>query len=131
VFSTEQAVDPATISPEVLAEAVADPESETYQFVARALLHDGDAEIANLAERAVTQQLELDRGRARIEVLEAELAQAREEIASLRADLEEAVAHARGFEELAKEHEQHIEALRSTRSYRMLAPLRAVFGRRA
>ena len=130
VFSTEQAVDPAEVSPEVLAEVVADAESETYQFVARALLHDGDAEMAHLAERAVSQQLELDQQRVRGAVLEAELAEARKELTDLRAHVEEAVAEARRLGELAAEHERHIEALRSTRSYRMLAPLRALFGRR-
>ena len=34
------------------------------------------------------------------------------------------------IEALAEERQKHIDALQSTRSYRMLAPLRAVFGRR-
>jgi 2-polyprenyl-3-methyl-5-hydroxy-6-metoxy-1,4-benzoquinol methylase len=131
VFATEQAVDPSSVAPEVLAEVVADPESETYQFVVRAVLHDGDAELANLAARAVALQTDLERERARRVLAEAELEQAVTEAAALRPLLDEAVAHAQGFEALSKELEQNIEAMRSTRSYRMLAPLRSVFGRRA
>jgi 2-polyprenyl-3-methyl-5-hydroxy-6-metoxy-1,4-benzoquinol methylase len=130
VFTTEQAVDRSTVSDEQLASVLADPESETYQFVVRATLHDGDAEVANLAARAVRLQTELDRERARRVLAESELDEVRAEVPALRAMHEEAVAHAQGFEALAKEHERHIEALRSTRSYRMLAPLRALFGRR-
>jgi 2-polyprenyl-3-methyl-5-hydroxy-6-metoxy-1,4-benzoquinol methylase len=130
VFTTEQAVDRSTVSDDQLASVLADAESETYQFVVRATLHDGDAEIANLAARAVQLQTELDRERARRVLAESELDEVRAELPALRAMQEEAVAHAQGFEALAKEHERHIEALRSTRSYRMLAPLRALFGRR-
>ena len=85
---------------EVLAEVVADPESETYQFVVRAVLHDGDAELANLAARAVALQTDLERERARRVLAEAELEQAAAEAASLRPLLDEAVAHAHGFEAL-------------------------------
>ncbi len=138
VFHTEQAVDPASVSPEVLAEALADEEAETYQFVVRAALHDGDAEVANLAGRAMALQTELELERARRVLVEDVLAEARAGLDDARAEigrlgplLEEAVAHARGFEALSKEHAAHIEAMRSTRSYRMLAPLRALFGRRS
>jgi 2-polyprenyl-3-methyl-5-hydroxy-6-metoxy-1,4-benzoquinol methylase len=130
VFSTEQAVDRGTVSPEVLASVLADPESETYQFVVRATIHDGDLEVAGLAERVVRLQTELDREQARRVRAETELDAARAEVSDLRALHEEAMGHARGFEALAREHEQHIEALRSTRSYRMLAPFRALLGRR-
>lgn len=131
VFATEQAVDPDSVAPAVLEQAVADEESETYQFVVQAVVHDGDAEIANLAQRAVALQTDLARERTRAEALEEALAAAQGELDDLRPRLEEAVAHAQGFELLAQEHEQHIDAIRSTRSYRMLAPLRAVFGRRS
>jgi SAM-dependent methyltransferase len=129
VFATEQAVDPASVSPEVLERAVADPESETYQFVVKAVLHDGDAELANLAKRAVALQTELERERAVRVLAESELLEAREEVARLGPLLDEAVAHAHGFEALSEERLRHIEAMQSTRSYRMLAPLRALFGR--
>jgi 2-polyprenyl-3-methyl-5-hydroxy-6-metoxy-1,4-benzoquinol methylase len=130
VFTTEQAVDPTDVPPDLLAAVLADPESETYQFVVRAIVHDGDAEVANLASRAVALQTELERERARRVLADSELEEARADLATMREALDEAVAHAQGFEALAKEHEAHIEALRSTRSYKMMAPLRAIFGRR-
>ena len=131
VFTTEQAVGRESVSPEVLSSVLADPESETYQFVVRAVLHDGDHEVARLAERAVALQTELDRERTRRTLAESELDEARATIANLHEQVEEAVGHARGFEALAEERGKHIEAIRSTRSYRMLAPFRAVFGRRS
>lgn len=137
VFATEQAVTRDSVSAEVLAEAVADPESETYQFVVRAVVHDGDAELANLAARGVVLQTELERERALRILAEADLLAARggleqagAKVAAMQPLLDEAVGHARGFEALSTEHERHIEAIRSTRSYRMLAPLRAIFSRR-
>jgi 2-polyprenyl-3-methyl-5-hydroxy-6-metoxy-1,4-benzoquinol methylase len=137
VHHTEQAVDPDQVSPEVLAEVTADPESETYQFVVRALVHDGDAEMANLAGRTVALQTELERERARrvaadseLSQLRDDLARAREEIDALHPLLEEAEMHAAGFERLSEERQANIDAMQSTRSYRMLAPLRALFGRR-
>jgi 2-polyprenyl-3-methyl-5-hydroxy-6-metoxy-1,4-benzoquinol methylase len=130
VFATEQAVDPATVSPEVLARATADPESETYQFVVQAVVHDGDAELANLAKRAVALQTDLERERAGRRVAEQALAEAQGEVEVLRAHLDDATATAHGFEQLAQDHAEHIEAIRSTRSYRMLAPFRWLFARR-
>jgi 2-polyprenyl-3-methyl-5-hydroxy-6-metoxy-1,4-benzoquinol methylase len=130
VFATEQAVDPATVPPEILARATADAESETYQFVVQAVLHDGDAEIANLARRAVALQADLERERSAREVAERALDALRTEVDEQRQLLADATATAQGFERLAQERADHIEAMQSTRSYRMLAPFRAVFGRR-
>lgn len=130
VFHTEQAVDPATVPADVLERVVAEEESETYQFVVQAVLHDGDAELANLAVRAVALHTDLERERARRVLAESELADARAEADGIRPLLEEAEAHAHGFELLSQERQQHIDALVSTRSYRMLAPFRALFARR-
>ena len=130
VFATELAVDRDSVSAETLAQVMADAESETYQFVVRALVHDGNAETANLAGRAVALQTDLDRERTQRAALQRELLEVRDELGAVRAELEDAVGRAHRFEELSQEHERHIEALRSTRSYRMMAPARAIFGRR-
>jgi SAM-dependent methyltransferase len=129
VFATEQAVDPATVTPEILARATADAESETYQFVVQAVLHDGDAEVANLAKRAVALQTDLERERTARAAVEAELDTSRRQVADLGQRLSDTTADAHTFELLAQEHAAHIEAIQSTRSYRMLAPLRSLFGR--
>ena len=126
VFQTEQAPDPADVAPELLAAASADPESETYQFVVRAVIDDGDAITANLAERVLAAEAALDVERERRAAVEGELEGLREEVPELRARLEDAEADARRFEELSEEHRAHVEAIISTRSYRMLAPLRAI-----
>ena len=130
VFTTEQAVDRDSVSPEVLASVLEDPESEVYQFVVRAVVHDGDQELANLASRVIALQTDLDREQATRTLAEAELDEVRGEVDVLRnqvddltKQLDEAIESARGFE-------AHVEALQSTRSYRMMAPLRALFGRR-
>ena len=126
VFTTEQAVDPESVSPEVLASVLADPESETYQFVVRAVVHDGDAELAELAGRALALQDELAAERARRLAIEAERDEAVVAASLLEPLIEEANVRARDLEELADARQRHIEALMSTRSYRMMAPLRAV-----
>lgn len=130
VFRTEQAIDPASVDPAVLANATADPESETYQFVVRALIHDGAAETERLAARVVELETGRDRERLLRSRAQEERAETAEEAARLRSLLEEAQTHARGFEELSSAHERHIAALTSTRSYRMLQPLRSLFARR-
>jgi 2-polyprenyl-3-methyl-5-hydroxy-6-metoxy-1,4-benzoquinol methylase len=126
VFHTEQAPDPGDVAPEVLAAATADPESATYQFVVRAVIDDGDMVTANLAERVLTVEAERDGERQQRAVVEAELETSREEIAQLHAKLDNAEADARMFEERSEAHRAHVDALMSTRSYRLLAPLRAV-----
>ena len=137
VFGSEQAVEPASVSPALLAEVVADAESETYQFVLRAVAHDGDVEIANLANRVVELGTARDRERARRVATEAELEstraalnQATTALEETTTALQEAIGHAVGFEAQCHEHAAHVAALQSTRSYRMLGPLRQLFGRR-
>jgi DNA anti-recombination protein RmuC len=131
VFATELGVDPASVSADTLAQVMADAESETYQFVVRAVVHDGNVETANLAARAVAMQTDLDRERTQRVALQQELLELRDELVALRTELEETAGRARRFEELSREHERNIEALRSTRSYRMMAPARAIFARRS
>jgi 2-polyprenyl-3-methyl-5-hydroxy-6-metoxy-1,4-benzoquinol methylase len=137
VFSSEQAVPVDSVEPAVLASVLADAESETYQFIFRAVVHDGDAEMANLAGRAVSLQTQLERERSRrvladaeLDQTRAELDEAREELTRMGRVLEETLAHAHGFERLSDERQAHLDALQSTRSYRMLAPFRALFARR-
>ena len=80
---------PSDVAPEVLAAATADPESETYQFVVRAVIDDGDAVTASLAERALAVDAERDDERRRRVAVEGELERAREEVAELRRQLDD------------------------------------------
>ena len=130
VFKTEQAVDPESVAPHVLEAVLADPEAETYQFVVRATLHDGDVEVADQAARAVRLQSALDQERAEHQEAVRRLEGLEQEVTALRALLEEAQEHARGFEALSNAHAEELRAIQASRSYRLLRPLRALFGRR-
>ena len=131
VFHTEQAPEASEVAPELLAAATADPESNTYQFVVRAVIDDGHTVTANLAERVLAVEAERDDERQRCTALEGELERSRDELAALHAKLDATEAEARLFEERSEEHREHVEALMSTRSYRLLAPVRAVRARPA
>jgi O-antigen biosynthesis protein len=87
-FDSEIELDRAVINPAVVAEVLADPESETYQFVARLVVDDGDAFVASLSDRCVSLESQLHRA-----VTRAELAVARASEAEQRAD--EAYEHLR------------------------------------
>jgi len=135
VFHTELAIDPADVPDDVRALVLADAESETYQFIVRGVVHDGDAEVAGLAGRVLALEHDLDTERTR---RDAEREAARNEAADLQARLDESVNSAQGFERQSQEHERqsqehegHVKALLSTRSYRLMAPLRAAFHRRS
>ncbi len=130
VFTTEQAVDPATVSPELLATVTADRESEVYQFVVRAVVHDGDAEVAELAAHAVALRSELEHERARRQRAESQRDTALATVAETEPLLDQATARVRELEALAEERQRHIDGIYASRSYRMLAPLRMAFARR-
>ena len=59
-FASEVAVSRETVNVEVLRTARNDPEAETYQFVARLVMDDGDAFVASLAERCVALEGEVE-----------------------------------------------------------------------
>ena len=58
-FASEVAVSRETANAEAVRTALEDPEAETYQFVARLVVDDGDAFVASLAERCVTLESEV------------------------------------------------------------------------
>ena len=84
----------------------------------------------NQSAAELKRQIELERERSLRTLAESELAQAQAEIGSLGEQLELAIGHAHGFEALAEERLEHIEAIQASRSYRLMAPLRAILGRR-
>ena len=130
VFHTDLAVRADSVTEALLAEVLDADESETCQFVVRAVVDDGDAAIQNLASRAVFLQTSLERERAERVVAESEREAALAMVEDLKGLHEEALRHARGFEQLSEDRQRHIDAMQSTRSYRMLEPLRSLFGRR-
>lgn len=70
-FGTEQAVDPASVSPAVLEAALAAPEAETYQFVFTAVKTDGNYQTTRLAEHNVELQDELSRAQLDLKTAQA------------------------------------------------------------
>ena len=123
VFTTEQAVDRESVSPRNLSSVLADPESRTYQFVVQAVLHDGDQEVA--AGRA--------RSPCRTELDRAHPAHVGGERARRGSEPPSSTCTSRSLRQSAtrvasrpsrRSTERNIEAIQSTRSYRMLAPFR-------
>ena len=72
VFKTEIGLDAARFSRELVQGVLAHPEAETYQFVVRAVPHDGDYEVSRLAARAVEADGEAHRERRKRLAAEAE-----------------------------------------------------------
>ena len=118
-------------APRVLAEALADGEAETYQFVvqaagARRRRRGGQPRRAC---RGPPDRAGATSGRAEGRP-KASWARSARSCRRLEPLLEEAVAHARGLRGAERGAQAHIDAMQSTRSYRMLAPFRSLFGRR-
>ncbi len=90
-FDTPVPVTESEFSPEVVDAVLADPESSTYQFVLRAVPDDADAAVAQLRSDAEAQ-------RARIAILEADLATARQTVQELLTRAEEAEKRADDLE---------------------------------
>lgn len=138
VFGTEVELDPATIAPEVLAAALSHPEAETYQFVVRAVRHDGDLEVSSLAERCVRadevnrrQAVELMAIRSELDSVEA-LAAARElEVRraeeTRRVEVEALEQEASALRREIESQERHITAFENSKTMRILRPLRSFY----
>lgn len=71
-FESEQAIDRQTVATAVIDEVMADPESETYQFVLTAVIDDGDFRTAELS--AKYQDLLGEHQRLRVELTRQTLA---------------------------------------------------------
>jgi 2-polyprenyl-3-methyl-5-hydroxy-6-metoxy-1,4-benzoquinol methylase len=127
-FSSEQQVDPDSVSPEVLDSVLADPDAETYQFVFTAVRDGADQQLRALSERTVDVEGELEQARR-------ELASARTEIQTLRnrtfdaeTARDELVARRQVLRRKLKAEREALTAIRASRSYRYAAKLRRFFG---
>jgi 2-polyprenyl-3-methyl-5-hydroxy-6-metoxy-1,4-benzoquinol methylase len=84
-FATEIGVQPSDVSEDVLAAVLRDRESETYQFVVRAVLDDGTRSLENLTEDFVALHDKLRDEQRRYADLEAKQDALRAEFAELQA----------------------------------------------
>ena len=114
-FESEIELDRSVIDPAVVADVLADPESETYQFVARLIVDDGDAFVASLSERCVSLESQLH-----VAVRRTELAVARA------AEAEQRAAEA---EQRAAEAYEHLRLVYATKVMRYSNSARNVYGR--
>src|SRR5450432_2691050 len=96
-FASEIELDRAAVNPAVVAEVLADPEAETYQFVARLVVDDGDAFVASLSDRCVSLESQLQHALARAEL---------------------AVARAAAAEQRTNEAYEHIRLVHATKVMR-------------
>ncbi len=139
LFGTEVGVRPENFDPDLVKQIREDPESETYQFVVKAVLDNGDSSVASMAARIAAFDSEALQLTRRVEELSAQLDAKDDESAQLRQALESRLAEADGeraalqadLHAVAMELDstrQELEALMRTKSFRTLAPFRRVYG---
>lgn len=122
VFETELGVEPSSVDPAVLRQALADPEALTYQFVVKALPGGGSNELALAAQRYREVDAALAGERLHRMHLEAELVE-------LRAQVEALTTQLAGADADAGAAQRELDAIRRTRTFRATAGLRALYGR--
>jgi 2-polyprenyl-3-methyl-5-hydroxy-6-metoxy-1,4-benzoquinol methylase len=142
LFGTEVDISRDAVDQAAVDEVLKDPEAETYQFVMKSVWDNGAQAVRSLADRVAALSDELERETVRSALLRQDLRQA----AAVNANLEDQVAnlerhvaaqdgHVAGLDQsIAQLHqalaesEQRQQALLSTKSFRMLAPLRRMYG---
>jgi 2-polyprenyl-3-methyl-5-hydroxy-6-metoxy-1,4-benzoquinol methylase len=122
-FATELGVDRDVAPADLVAELLQDPDTETYQFVIKAVRDDGDAATSTALARLAEIEDGLLRANHRVALADAELRRREQESSSLRAELSE--LHAR-LPELEEDSRALHELLRS-RSMRLVTPARRVY----
>ncbi|WP_162942361.1 class I SAM-dependent methyltransferase [Desertimonas flava] len=150
VFATELALDRSEVSDEVVEAVLQNRDAETYQFVCRAVPHDGNVEVARLArrvlaaeERARRYHSDCLRAQAEIESIRHETSAEIESIrhesseqlpaligenAMLRQQLAAAEESVAAWSEQARRQEIHVAALLNSRTMRIVRPFRALYG---
>lgn len=127
VFGTELAVTPASVDKDVLRKILADTEAETYQFVVKASLDNGDAAVREAIGRINRLETEIHAARreATMRVAEAELFR-QHAVDQAEVYRQEATAQA----ELARVHQHaaqlardEVDRIRGSRSFRAVQPI--------
>jgi 2-polyprenyl-3-methyl-5-hydroxy-6-metoxy-1,4-benzoquinol methylase len=123
-------------------EILEDPEAETYQFVMKSVRDNGTQAVATLADRVAELTDQLDREGVRSALLRQDLREAsaakenlQDQVANLERHINALDGHVAGLDQtIAQLHhalaesEQRHHALLATKSFRMMAPLRRVYG---
>jgi 2-polyprenyl-3-methyl-5-hydroxy-6-metoxy-1,4-benzoquinol methylase len=123
-------------------EILEDPEAETYQFVMKSVRDNGTQALAELADRLAALTDQLGREEVQSALLRQDLRQAsaakenlQDQVANLARHITALDGHVAGLDQtIAQLHhaladsEQRHQALLATKSFRMMAPLRRVYG---
>jgi 2-polyprenyl-3-methyl-5-hydroxy-6-metoxy-1,4-benzoquinol methylase len=123
-------------------EVLQDPEAETYQFVMKSVRDNGTQATAELADRVAELTDQLGREGVRSALLRQDLHEAsaarenlQDQVANLERHINALDGHVAGLDQtIAQLHhalaesEQRHQALLATKSFRMMAPLRRVYG---
>jgi 2-polyprenyl-3-methyl-5-hydroxy-6-metoxy-1,4-benzoquinol methylase len=128
-FGSEIELDRAVVNPAVVAEVLADPESETYQFVARLVVDDGDAFVASLSERCVSLEDQLQAGLRRAELAVARVDEAERRAGEAEHRAAEAEQRAVEAEQQAAEAYEQLRLVYATKVMRYSSSARNVYGR--
>ena len=123
-FATELGVDAHTVPTDIVGPLLEDPDAETYQFVIKAVADDADAATSAALARLAELDDELLRADHGLALAHANLTRCEQENASLRAELSEL----RDRIPMLEEHSRALHELLHSRSMRVLAPLRRVYG---
>jgi 2-polyprenyl-3-methyl-5-hydroxy-6-metoxy-1,4-benzoquinol methylase len=123
-FATELGVDPDIAPADLVGRVLEDPDAETYQFVLKAVADDADAATSDALARLAELEDERLQADHRLALTYEQLTRCEQEKASLRAELSELCDRLPTLEE----HSRTLHELLQTRSMRVLAPLRRVYG---
>jgi 2-polyprenyl-3-methyl-5-hydroxy-6-metoxy-1,4-benzoquinol methylase len=149
LFGSELEVRREGVRQSTVDDILDDPEAESYQFVMKAVRDNGTQAVAALAERITELTDQVDHENVRSTILRHDLQQSLaanealrgdnearvEQVAKLERHIDALDGHVAGLEQLVAhlnaalaESEERQRALLATRSFRMMAPLRRLYG---
>jgi O-antigen biosynthesis protein len=142
LFGSELEVRRDGVRQSVIDDVLADPEAETYQFVMKSVRDNGTQAVAALAERIAELTDQIDHEAVRTTILRHDLhdatvakAELHEQVAKLLRHIDALDGHVVGLDQIIArlnqaltESEERHRALLATKSVRMMAPLRRIYG---
>jgi 2-polyprenyl-3-methyl-5-hydroxy-6-metoxy-1,4-benzoquinol methylase len=115
VFGSELGIDRQSVSKETLDEVLREPEAETYQFVVKAVLDNGDTAVHGLTAQCAHLQRELQLEQVRSASTTAALEETRQQLGVVESQYSEIV--------------RELQAISRTRTFRYAEPLRRIYRR--
>jgi 2-polyprenyl-3-methyl-5-hydroxy-6-metoxy-1,4-benzoquinol methylase len=142
LFGSELEVKREGVRQSTVDDILADPEAETYQFVMKSVRDNGTQATAALAERVAELTDQLGRENVQSTLLRQDLHESlvandelRDQVAKLVRHIEALDGHVGGLEQLVAqlngavaESEERHRALLATKSFRVIAPVRRLYG---